>query len=254
MDRSLPQQHLLDQLSYVVIPSKLPINSPLVGLHNQAFNYWCEFWEKVFVDNGIQSAIRFRDEFCRKDLLCLVMHEKKVVGMHLCEFLNLNQDAFREHEYFVGHHTGGAFLDALAERKINYAMVMTYLTVDPDWRKSKIGISLAAVLMSLSTKVQIAAGTGVNLGRAREDVGVNKILTDLGGTVLKDSIQMYNTPVSMVCIYSNEVKDLTDHNARHYAERLWARRIDYSGTLRSEVGGSRVLTVDELNWETRHAV
>jgi hypothetical protein len=223
---SKPRQ-VLDEISYIILPGKLPVDSPLIEMHNQAYDYWCQFWGKVFEDNGVDPSLRYKDEFCRKELVCLLLHEGKIVGMHLCEFLNLNQSAFREHEYF-SHHKGDTFLETLDRKRINHAMIMTYLTIDPEWRKKKVGVSLASVLMSLATKLQCAAGAEVNLGRAREDVGVDSILTDLGGVVLQDRLPMHNTPISIICIYSDKVKELSDSTARHFVEKFWTKRTDYS--------------------------
>jgi hypothetical protein len=230
----MDQSRLLE-LDYVILPNKLSNSSSLVGLHNRAYEYWAGFWENVFVNNGLEHPVKFRQDFCRSDLVCLLLHGEKVVGMHLCEFLNLNQCAFRDHEYF-GHHMGGSFIKALDEKKIDQAMIMTYLTIDPEWRKSKTGgVSLAAIMMSLATKVQCASGAGANLGRAREDVGVSNILIDLGGSVIHERLPMHNTPVSVICIFSDDVRDLSDTRARQFANQYWAKRMDFSGLFAQKV-------------------
>ena len=87
---------------------------------------------------------------------------------------------------------------------------------------------MAAVLMSLSTKLQ-CAGSRQPASANGEDVGVNEILIDLGGTVLAKGIPMHNTLISNVCIFSDDVKGLSDPVARRCADALWQKRFDYWG-------------------------
>lgn len=225
--RAIVNEDLKD-LRYVILPGRLPLGSRLVDLHNQAFVYWSSFWDEVLKDNGVEHPINFREEFCRRDVVCLLMNGPEIAGMHLVEFLNLRQKAFREHEYF-GQIKGDLFLHATERHRAQSAMIMTYLTIDPRWRKRRIGISLAAVMMSLATRLQAASGTDVNLGRAREDLGVSDILKDLGGTVLESGISMHNTPISNICIFTKDIRELSSSPERSCVSQYWHQRTDHSG-------------------------
>jgi hypothetical protein len=231
MERAPSSQHDLTEIEYVILPGKLPTRSSLVELHNRAYEFWRKSWRQVFLDNGVLESTHFEEAFCRAEVICLLMHKKQIIGLHLCEFLNLNLIAFRQHEYF-SHPMGVSFLEALDRKRIQYALAMTYLTVDPEWRKRRIGISLASVLMSLVTKLQGSVGVDVNLGRAREDVGVHNILIELGGTVLHAHLPMHNTPVSIICIFTENVKSLSDPVASQFTEFYWHNRTDHLGYSR----------------------
>lgn len=228
MSASAILQAKLDQLRYVILPGKLNPDSRLLDLHNQAFDYWSSFWDGVFQQNGVEDPISFRDEFCRRDLICLLMNGSEIAGMHLCEFLNMRQKSSWHHEYFK-QIKGELFLHTTEKHQLKSAMIMTYLTVDPQWRKRQIGISLASVMMSLATKLQAASGAEVNFGRAREDLGVSEILKNLGGTVLESGISMHNTPVSSICIFTDDIKDLSDPSERSLSAHYWRGRTDHSG-------------------------
>jgi hypothetical protein len=225
----------LKRLRYVILPGRLPYNSRQLDLHNQAFQYWSTFWDQVFKENGVEHPVNFRAEFCRRDVVCLLMDDGEIAGMHLCEFLNLRQKAFWHHEYF-GQIKGELFLNAAEKFQTESAMIMTYLTIDPRWRKRRIGISMGAVMMSLATKLQVASGAAVNLGRAREDLGVSEILKDLGGTVLEAGISMHNTPVSSICIFTDNIKELSNPGERSFVKFYWDNRTDYSN-LTTETQG-----------------
>jgi hypothetical protein len=198
-------------------------------LHNQAFEYWKSFWEEVFRQNRLRDGeVEFAVDFTRMDLVCLVMSGTEIAGMHLYEFINVEQLAMREHHYF-NNETGKVFLDSLGHHGADLVMTLEYLTVNPNWRKKFIGTSLASVVVSLGTRVQAATGAKASLGRAREDVGVNAMAQDCGAVILKDKIDMYNTPVSCICIYSDSIKDIDDPVGRALVQRLWNERVDHSG-------------------------
>lgn len=239
MNRPLAVSPLLDQLQYFILPGKLPLGSPYTSLHNQAYEYFKTFWRRVFVDNGLNEPVHFEHDFYRMDYVNLLMHGSTIVGLIMHSVFNLRLSAHQDHEYFA-NNSGNIFLADLKERNANSALTMEYFSVDPHWRKSHCGLSLGPILISLGTRIQRACGVDASLGRAREDVGTNRMFEGLGAQVLLSNVSMYNTPISIMVAYSNNVRDLPDISSRRYVNKFWNERIDVSGSTDAQKSFSKV--------------
>jgi hypothetical protein len=227
MTGTLTISPLLDQLQYIILPGKLPPGSPYVSLHNQAYEYFKTFWRRVFADNGLSEPVQFEHDFYRMDFVTLLMHQQSIAGLHLYSFFNLELSAHCEHEYFQGNR-GDVYLTNLKGHGAKSVLTMEYFTVDPNWRKKQIGLSLGPILGSLGTRIQLSCGADASLTRAREDVGSDRMFEELGGEALCKNVSMYNTPVSIMAAYSENVKGLTDFTSRRYVDKFWSERVDVS--------------------------
>src|SRR5690606_38787220 len=112
---------------------------------------------------------------------------------------------------------------------VHRVMSMEYLTVDPAWRKRHTGVSLASVIVSLGTRIQRRAGMGASTGVAREDVGMDGLCRDIGGVEVASGHMLYNTPVSLMCMFTDRLRELPDPEERELTETLWQTRTDLSG-------------------------
>lgn len=228
MNSRQPYQNALASLRYVILPGHLAPASPYVDLHNRAFEYWKTFWNMVFEQNKTSTSTDFHSNFCSMSLVTLLLSENDVIGMMLHSIFNLEQLSHHEHPYFK-KGLRSVFLDDLRTKNLSSVMSMEYLSIDPKWRKRELGVSLGAVITSLSTKIQQSCSVEASTGSVREDNGVADVFLNLGGVALRSNIDMHNTPVSLVCIYTNQVKELADPKARQLANTLWSNRLDISG-------------------------
>jgi hypothetical protein len=167
-------QKKLSQLQYYILPGKPPTNFEHQELHDRAYCYWRDFWRKVFGDDESVLA----DDFIRQDFVPVVMLDTQIVAMHLYTVFNPESVATREHSYFKTYPP--EFFDFLTERNAKRVMSIESLTVDPNWRKSQVGISLGETLIGASLKYLDALDIDANIAPTRNDRGVNKMCYNFG--------------------------------------------------------------------------
>lgn len=215
------------QLQYHILPGRFHPDFPGASLYNQIYRYWTAFWEGVMRDNGTDERID-PYEFLRADYVVAIMNGSEVVGVHLYSILNLEQPGVGSHPYFVGENEA-TFLAALRTNGARTAISFEYLTINPDWRKSRIGFSLAPVVVGLGYQIQQTLFIDSSLGRCRQDNGVNRLMTDVGGKALVEGVMMYNTPTDFCHVVRTEMREHPDSETRDRIAALWNARHDWTG-------------------------
>ncbi|NJL24242.1 MAG: hypothetical protein HC902_03045 [Calothrix sp. SM1_5_4] len=233
-----PNKDFLKNLQYVILPGRLELGSPWTDLQNRAYSYWVEFWNGVFKANKVEAPVNFKPAFFRMSAITVLLFENQIIGMHMYCFFNLEQLSHRDHEYFQSER-GSRFIEILQKHGVSRIMSMEFLTVDPNWRKGSVGISLGAVLSSLGSRIQRAAGLEAATTIARKDLGVDAFARDFGFENVTEGLNMYNTPVVFQCLFTDKIRDLPDTDTRSYVDLYWRNRVDASGLTLTPVRSER---------------
>ncbi len=221
--------HKNNSLSFEIFPGRYLEKDSSVARYNLIFEFWEKFWIDVMRDNGTTERIDSYD-FLRSDLVAAIMNGDEVVSIHLYTLLRFEQGNIHVHPYFSGE-SGDRFYNELKRVGIESAMTLEYLTVNPGWRKSRLGYSLAPVVVGLGYQIQKQLGIDATLGRCRQDNGVNRLMTDVGGEALVRDVMMYNTPTDFCIVHRDSMTTHPDQDVSRRVESLWASRLDHTGQL-----------------------
>jgi hypothetical protein len=202
-------------------------------LKNKVYKTWEGIWREVFGAVGQADALS-PDEFYRQKILALITNEQsEFVGMHLYTFFDLNSLPDRNHSYFDG--IAEFSFERIKAMKMMRIMSMEYLTVSPDWRKSKSGISWSDVIIGLGQKVLSLSTFDAVCGTPREGVGVDKATDRLGWITIQPEIKKYDYVCSLVACARPNFKDHPDQSIQQLIDELWTNRIDTSGLVRPAI-------------------
>jgi hypothetical protein len=208
---------------YLLLPGKCPPNASFSSLYNDVYDIWKSTWVDLFKQSGALDEL-MADDFRRADIITVITYKGKVAACHFYSFFDIRQPVVRDLTYFT--HFPQTAVDKLLERGADYCMSMEYLTVHPDCRKSKIGVSLASVLLSIGLKTMTEHGGIAAIGSARTEVGVSDITYQLGAICLEKGIIRANYPCDLVAIVKDDIKVIPDLPMQRLIKHLWETRTD----------------------------
>ena len=210
---------------YQILPARpIDIHFPCdVELHNRAYMYWRDFWKDIFAQTGHADHLN-RDHFIRQDKIAVITAGDDIVGMHLYGFHRFDANACRDNPFFDDLDETSRL--RLRQDGLVYGMCMEYLTVNPQYRKSKTGIPFGEILIGLGLEIMKQNGLDCVFGTAREDVKVDQMAALFGGRAYSSSIKKYDYPCCLMVI-ADSVRHLHPNLAqRELIKNLWDHRID----------------------------
>jgi hypothetical protein len=231
---SLSRLQSLRNLEYLIIPGKCRADASQeeINLNNQSFEFWRSFWADIYGKAGSPESL-VCDDFLRQEMITVIRHEKKIIGLHLYSFFNLEQQAINRHRYFQFYPEN--FFQYLRQRDAKEVMSLEFLTIDSAWRKSVIGVSLAEVLIACATKCIRSQGADAGIAPARTDNKVNEMAYNQGYECFQAGITKRNFQVDLIVGFKNQLKLTPNPEVNALADRFWQERTDFTGlTLPSQ--------------------
>lgn len=119
-------------------------------------------------------------------------------------------------------------------------MSIESLTVDSNWRKSKIGISLGEVLIGSSLRYESVLNIDANIAPTRNDRGVNKLCYNFGFSCFKSNLDYKGFEIDLVAGFKNKVRLSSDPMVNRFIDHLWASRVDLTNETASNPELQRV--------------
>ena len=214
----------LENMKLIWLPGRCPKNAGFTQLHNQAFDYWRNFWNQISRD--LNTCEIPSDHFLRQDMIAVLMHENSIVGMHLYTLHNLESHASCTADYFINNY-GPEFVDELKKRGAKSAISLEYFTLNPAFRKSKFPIPLAVVIAGLGYKYMKKKNIDSLIGVCRKDFKVDEMAMSFGGEALIPSKIIHNVECELVATFKNNVLEPKDAEVRKYIQYFWDSRVDY---------------------------
>ena len=160
-------------------------------LRDSAFQFWKNQWKIGFTRLGIQFDKINSDNFLNRTahLLC---QDQQPVGLVLSEKMDISKPVFRDTSYFNNYPE--VVTDYFNSERFESVTVLTYLTIESEWRHSKTDFPISDLLFSLATLEFINGDTDCLLGYIRMDKDVHNSFYRHGLRKI-DSDMAYNVPV-----------------------------------------------------------
>jgi len=213
---------------YVLMPGKASFESGQLQSHNQAFEYWQNFWADILMEVTGERRKLLADDFSRQDCIAILYHQNEIIGMHAYSFLNLASKAATEHSYFKKYFNV-EFLEQLTKRECHTVMTMEYFSLSKKWQGKDVGISLAKVIACLGLRLAEAMAMDGSITAARSDVPAALLARKLGAIAIGDAIKVHNIPTELMLFPADSAKEPTDTEVQNWIKILWQRRIDLTG-------------------------
>lgn len=213
----------LKDVELLLLPGKCPFGSPLIPTANILYSRWHSFWQEEFTKAGILDPLK-SDDFMRQDVILSLWHRDRLAAFHLYSFFDLEQQATRGHRYFSIYDS--EVLSQLWARRATRLMSMEYLSVEKEWRKSKVGIPLAAVLFGIGTKILAELDLHAAIGPTKNEAKVNNLALAFGSVCLKKDIICVNYTCDLMACFRESMVPYPKPEVNVWVEQLWSRRKD----------------------------
>jgi hypothetical protein len=220
----------IEDLEYVIIPGKGFLDSD-AKIHDQAYLYWKSFWSDVYAQAGSPESF-CPDDFLRQDLITMLKRGDEVIALHLYSTFYINQIAPHDHRYFKFYPP--SFFEFMRQKGANHVISFEFLTVDPGWRKSICGVSLAEVLASCGIHCMKALGADAAIAPARSDNKVNEMAYRIGFDCFQADVVKRNFKVDLIVCFSERGRSHPDSEIKRLADHFWENRKDLSGLTYSK--------------------
>ena len=215
---------MLQNLTYHLLPGRCPAGFSGVELHNTVFNYWKNFWDETL--KGLDGTAANPAEFDRQSLIAVITDERRhVVGLSCASFFNFDSMAIHSHPYFMnGFETD--YIETFRKHGYRHPMSIEYLTVNPAFRKSETGVSVAVVLIGLSMKLMERLEVDAATAPARLDLKVDAMARHFGALSLGPRV-FHNVPVASLIIPAANHPQCPLPAERALIDDLWGRRAEW---------------------------
>lgn len=217
----------MKELKYVLLAGDRADNA-FYHLHDSAYRLWRTSWLRTLEELKSDHQLR-ADDFVRQELVTGLYWGDEAVGLLLHTYLDLGLEAVRDHSYLATYPA--AVLDRLREEGASRVLSMEYLTLDRRWRKARVGVPLAEIMLGLGAKVSVASGLASMLVVTRNDRHVNEILYSYGARCLVKDQSKHNVSVDLVSLDHGKVHFNGNEETRRWIEHFWDRRVDTTGLL-----------------------
>ncbi len=155
------------------------------------FDLWEKIWLETFDELQVKHKKVNSDDFLAKELGGLFLGEKPI-GFLLYHFCELNKRTHQKMSYFANYP------ESLYQQVIgkgDLSMVITYMTLDHEWRKSQTDLPISELLIGFAVMRFMESQAKRLLGYFRNNRGTQNMFYRHGGQPLLLGAQAYNVEV-----------------------------------------------------------
>jgi len=168
---------------------------------NSVLNEACfELWEKVWINTFIELNVQHKqvdsDDYLSKELGGLFLGGKPI-GFLMYHFCDMKKRTHQKMSYFH-NYPRDLYQNVIAVE--DQVMVITYMTLDPEWRKSLTDLPISELLIGFAVLRFMESQSKRLLGYFRNNRGTNDIFYRHGGLPLLKGEQAYNVEVDFAQI------------------------------------------------------
>jgi hypothetical protein len=174
---------------------------------NSAYELWKKVWIETYHELGVQKKVTSEDFLNRR--LCGLFLNEKAIGFLLHHNLNLNLTSALDSNYFQSYND---YLIGYQKTKNDFAFIVSFMTINSDWRKSRTNYSISELLLSFAVLEFNFTPTHRILGYFRNNRSINDVFYRHAGHFLCRDMA-HNIEVDFGEIYKNEshLSELKDH-------------------------------------------
>ncbi|MBK7963485.1 MAG: hypothetical protein IPK04_21200 [Bdellovibrionales bacterium] len=213
----------VDSLDYLLMPGKCHFGSLIINQYNTVYSHWKTLWTQEFSSVGNQQPLA-ADDFMRQDIIASLWSGSHLVAFHLYCLFDLDQIPTLDHRYFSIFDS--VAIETLTKRKASRLMSMEFLSVHPDWRKSKTGISLAAVMVGLGMKIMQNSDLQATIAPAKKTAKIDDLALAFGSTCLRKDVYRGNIHCDLMACFKADLISYPDPQVNGGVQSLWLRRQD----------------------------
>ena len=210
----LPHKSDVTRLHFDILSSQRPHYR--TKLLNRTYDFWMKSWQQTFTELKVSFA-GFSDDFLNKEIGVLSDGEHPI-GLLMYHFVDLSLPLFRESYYFKGYSDD--LLESLASID-GKTMIITYMTVAPEWRQRQTNYSVPEMLISFSVLRFLESDAGHILGYFRNNKGTQNIFYRHGGQPILRNAHCYNVDVDYATVSRQDAKLSTKGQVDQVVQSLW---------------------------------
>ena len=207
-------------LRYSAISGKASYLSRERELRKKSWEMWEPFWRDIYASVGSEYKPN-PDDFLRQDIIHVLEHNEKVVGLLCSSFYDLTCEINQRHSYMKFYNLD--FFQHLIKADRSQTMTFEYLSLHPDFRKSKINLALAPILFRCGIEFFKQSRADSMIVTARNDVKVNEILYGLGFHAVQEKTLQRNFECDLIALFKEDCRDLRGQEQSIF-QTLWKER------------------------------
>lgn len=217
------------KFEYLVLPGTVTPQFYRYATYLNVYNFWKKTWIDEMTKAGGDPGVVMADDFLRQSEISVVLSGEEVVAMLMSTLYDLSCAPHRDVKYFSKFPE--LTLKKLAE-KGPLVQTMEFLTVNPEWRAARAGVSMGPVLIGLVIKRATRAKASASVGVARVDNRVDEAMMRFGGTPLC-KVTKANIECNIVSIYQHLLKPNPKPEVEEKIAELWQAQKDYCEEVRA---------------------
>lgn len=219
------KKEALNALQYFVFDGRQAVDG-FIKEQGLLYETWKKGWEGTFQELSSDAQVVSPD-FIRQSIVAgLFLNRSEVIGLQAYSIFNLNWNAHLEHPYFKTYPP--KVFEILKNEGVQQVMTMEYLYVNPDWRRSVVGISLADVICSLGLRLFAASSAQAITSVTRNERKVNEMLYRKGAKCLASDLNLHNVAVDIIGFFKGQC--IEEQNSEiEFVEKFWLTKNDPLG-------------------------
>lgn len=187
---------------HVLLSPKHPRNLSEVTVSNLAYSLWKRIWLETFQELTGEQTIKSDTFLSHEEISCLLFKEN-IVGLVLHNFIDLRLLAQKDHSYFKCYPESVVKQIETGHPK---KMIMSNLTLSPEFRRSNTSIPLADVLIGLTIERFKSSGRDELVSYTHNKRKINDLVYRFGAKPLDQNQRAHNTDVDFIVINKNQIK------------------------------------------------
>lgn len=229
------EKRVLD-LEFRLMRTERPLPSE-VSQRDGAYKLWRRNWVQTFDELGVQRKLT-SDDFLHRELGGLFLGEQPI-GFMLYHFINLEDEVWRETSYFNNYPDEIKLLHTDRPERV---MVISYMTLESEWRKSETDLPISELLTSFAVMRFLSSDAKRLIGYFRNSRKTNEMFYRHGGMPLVRASRAYNVDVDFAEILKRNATLSSLPGCAEAALELWDKH--HHATRIGEGYGNTIGTTD----------
>jgi len=217
----------LESLECSLLPGSYPNSGPVPDLYNSTYNYWKKTWTAFFEKAGSGPNALNVDNFMRSRYVIVLHRQLEIVGSLSCSVFNSHAEVSFDHP---GVKPFPELVQEMMKRlEPNACITGEYLSVNPDYRKSVVGISLADAMVGILLQIMLNESLGAMIATPVRAAKVADITKCFGAAEVGSYLKI-GVDCQMIYVTREMYRPHPDKRVNEFVQELWARRRDFTKT------------------------
>lgn len=213
-------KHCIRNLDFFLLDTKNPAPE-FESRVEAAFKLWRAVWENSFDSIEVDYGTKLNsDPFLEREASALFCGDHPV-ALFFNSWYRV-KDSQLSHSYFNNYPV--RVIEAIKEFGVRELMVLSFMTIHPEWRKEFTDLPLTDVLFSLGVKRFESSTAPILIGYIRKDIGsFHHVFARHGGKLMAQSTA-YNVDVDFMYITRESMQLSSIPGVADTVEHLWSKQ------------------------------